>query len=276
MRTKTFALFALAATLTVAPALAGVVFQVETTHHSGSAGTESSEMSVERPNLKMGIAAGADGRGKGEMIFRGARREVVVVDHQEKSYTVMDEETLDALAGQVAGMMGPMQEALKNLPESERRKIEEMMKQRMPSQGLQRPPSQLRRTGERATKNGYPCVKYEIWREGSKIRELWVTDWSRIDGGGEVRDVWRELTGFMRRLTEKLASGLPGGGLGGPGGDPIFEHMEEIDGFPVVTRSFEGGELDSETVLQSVTERDLDPDAFEPPKGYRLRTMGPR
>ena len=49
-----------------------------------------------------------------------------------------------------------------------------------------------------------------------------------------------------------------------------------LDGFPVVTRSFEGGELDSETVLESVTERDLDPDAFEPPKGYRLRTMGPQ
>ena len=52
--------------------------------------------------------------------------------------------------------------------------------------------------------------------------------------------------------------------------------FSQIDGFPVVTRDFEGGELESETVLESVTERDLDPDAFEPPKGYRLRTMGPQ
>ena len=52
--------------------------------------------------------------------------------------------------------------------------------------------------------------------------------------------------------------------------------FEKVDGYPVVTRDFEGGELESETVLRSVTERDLDPDAFEPPKGYRLRTMGPQ
>ena len=51
--------------------------------------------------------------------------------------------------------------------------------------------------------------------------------------------------------------------------------MSEIGGFPVAGRSFEGGEDDEDWNLKSVTERDLDPDAFEPPKGYRLRTMGP-
>ncbi len=52
--------------------------------------------------------------------------------------------------------------------------------------------------------------------------------------------------------------------------------MNEIDGFPVVTRNFAGGELESESTLRSAEERDLDPDAFEPPKGYRLRSMGPQ
>ncbi len=43
------------------PLFAGVVFQVETTYHSGGGGAQSSEMSVETPNLKMEILPGKDG-----------------------------------------------------------------------------------------------------------------------------------------------------------------------------------------------------------------------
>ena len=85
------------------------------------------------------------------------------------------------------------------------------------------------------------------------------------------------MAGFYRELMDSFQD-MMGPGLGSffnADRNPI-ESFNRVDGFPVVTRTFEGGELDSETVLESVTERDLDPDAFEPPKGYRLRTMGPQ
>ena len=278
MKRKVLAVLTMSTILALTPALAGVVFEVETTYHSGSPrGPESSEMSVEEPNLKMEVAPREEGGTRGEAIYRSDRREVVIVDHDDQSYVVMDEEALAQIAGQVGAAMGMMQEALKNVPESERRKIEEMMKQRMPSaaQAPGRPTTELRDTGERATKNGYPCRKYEVWRDGRKIRELWVTDWGNLEGGAEMENGFREMAKFMRELMKKLTDGLPGGGgLGGPGDDTIFEHFEEMDGFPVVTRGFgDDGSLEDESTLRSTRRRTLDPDEFEPPAGYKRRTM---
>ena len=50
--------------------------------------------------------------------------------------------------------------------------------------------------------------------------------------------------------------------------------MDEIGGFPVVGEEFEDGENVEGWSLESITERDLDPDAFEPPSGYRLKNFG--
>ena len=113
MKIKTYVVFLLSAMLALAPALAGVVYEIEVTDHEQSPPkTESIEAAVEGRNLKMGIAAGSTS-GRGEMIFRGDRREMVVVDHEDKSYIVMDTEAVAAIAGQVSGAMSQMEEAMK-------------------------------------------------------------------------------------------------------------------------------------------------------------------
>ena len=264
----------MAATLAVVPAVAGVVYEIEVKDHEQSPPrTDSMEAAVEGKNIKMEILPDESGRGRGEMIFRGDRREMVVVDHDDKSYYVVDQATLGQLAGQVSSAMGAMQEALKNVPESERRKIEEMMKQRMPSaaQAPERPKSELKKTGEKGTHAGYPCVKYEVLRDGRKIRELWVTDWGNVEGGEDVVDTFEDMADFFKELMDSI----PDFGQGGPSGDPAFEHMREIGGFPVVTREFDeyDGSLEDESTLRSARRRTLDPDAFEPPSGYKRRSM---
>ena len=61
--------------------------------------------------------------------------------------------------------------------------------------------------------------------------------------------------------------------LGGLSDNP-YQHMAEIDGFPVVTREFgDDGSLEDESTLRSSQRRTLDPDAFEPPAGYKRRSM---
>lgn len=276
MKTKTFVVFLLAAGLALAPAVAGIVYEIEVKDHEQSPPRSGSvEMAAEGKNLSIDVLPDASGRGQGKMIFRGDRREMVVVDDDDQSYVVIDKESLGQIAGQVAGAMGQMQEALKNVPEAERRKIEEMMKQRMPSaaQTPQRPKSELRKTGETGTKNGYPCRKYEVWRDGRKIRELWVTDWGNVEGGEEVVDTFEDMADFFKELMDSI----PDFGQGGASGDPAFEHMREIGGFPVVTREFDesDGSLEDESTLRSTLRRTLDPSEFEPPSGYKRRQMFP-
>jgi len=289
-KTSTAAAFLLTASFLPMSAWAGVVFEVETTYHSGSPRVETSEMSVEKPNLKMEIASGREGSGKQQdtAIFRGDRREMVVINHEEQYYMVMDSASIARIGGQVSGAMDQamkeINKHMEGLDPKQREMMEKMLKGNMPG-GMpgttptppKRAKSEYRKTGERANKKGYPCVKYEVLRGGEKTQELWVTDWSNVKGSQETAETFKEMAEFFEEMMDSIEDSMGdfGGGFSGFESDEI-DVFAKIGGFPVVTRDFEGGELESETVLESVTERDLDPDAFEPPKGYRLRTMGPQ
>jgi hypothetical protein len=257
--------------LLASPLVAGVVFEIETTDHDASPPkVESTQVQAEGKNLKMGIAPGDRGGRGGTVLFRGDRRELVVVDHDDKSYMVIDQEALRQIGEQLAGVNDQIAEALKNVPEEQRAMVEKMMKERMPQQAVKRPAIDVRKTGDRGEKNGYPCVKYEVLRDGRKIRELWVTDWGNVEGGDEVADSFRSMAEFMKQFLDQLPAGGAPGGLG----DDVFSQLSELPGFPVVTRELDDdGSLESESSLRSSRRQALDPAEFEPPAGYKRRSM---
>jgi hypothetical protein len=275
---KMFATLSFLLTLLTFPALAGVVFEIETTDHEQSPPqAETIQSYVAGKNIKIGIPPGHRSSG-GEMIYRGDHREMMVIDHDEQSYMVMDEEAMQEIVGQVSGAMAQVQEALKNVPEAQRAMVEKMMKERMPTavDPTAGPTSELRRTSQRETKNGYPCVKYDVLLNGKVTHALWVTPWSKIEGGDEAREAFLELSKFFKSMMESFskASGFPG--LTGQNGMNLYSHFTEIDGFPVVTQEFGvDGSLEDESVLRSSKRQTIDPSAFEPPAGYKRRSMMP-
>lgn len=255
---------------------AGVVYEIEVKDHEQSPPkTESIEAAVEGRNLKMGVASQGPGA-QDEMIYRGDRREMVVVSHEHRSYHIMNEATMRAVAGQVNDAMSQMQEMLKNVPADKRAMVEQMMKQKMPSQPATAPNTagamdEIRNTGQRAEKEGYPCVKYEIINNGRKVRELWVTDWSNIEGGSDVVDAFEDMADFYGELMDAMPNmGQDDSSVS----DNVFEHMRELGGFPVVDREYGAdGSLESEATLRSARRQTLDPDAFDPPSGYKRQEM---
>lgn len=268
---KAIAITCLAAMLLAFPLSAGVVFEIDTTDHDSSPPrAESTQASAEGKNLKMEVPPSDRGGRGGTVLFRGDRHEMVVVDHDQKSYMVIDQETMRKIGEQASAANAQIAEALKNIPEEQRAAVEKMMKERMPQQERTRPTIDVRKTGERGTKNGYPCVKYEVLRDGRKMRELWVTDWNQIEGGSEVAGAFREMAELMKKMRDAIpATGAPGGF-----DDAIMLQMNELPGFPVVTRDFdETGSLESESSLRSSRRQSLDPDEFEPPAGYKRRSM---
>ncbi len=258
------------AALAAGPVAAGVVYEIEVTDHEQSPPkSESIQAAVEGRNLKMGTASRGSG-GEGEMIFRGDRREMIVVDHEKKSYLVMDEKALESFVGQISGAMSELEKTLQNLPEDKRAMVEQMMKGRMPAQAPKRPKNELKKTGERADKNGYPCAKYEVHRGGRKLREIWVTDWDNVEGGKDVAGTFEEMADFFKQMLDAI----PDFGQREGAGDPAFEFLTEMGGFPVVTREFAAdGSLEGETALRSAKRQTLDPEAFEPPSGYKRQEM---
>lgn len=257
------------------PVFGGVVFEVETKDHDrGEAGT--TEVQAEGKNLKMSVRSGESGQDD-DMIFRGGDRpEMVVVDHSDESFMVLDGAALEQVGGQIGDAMAEMKKALESVPENQRALVEKMMKERGiggPSADQAGPTTEVRRTDEKAEKLGYPCVRYDVFRDGQRVRELWVTPWSKIEGGEEAEESFSDMADFFKQMMDSFSDQLGGGFVDT---DNVFAEMAEIDGFPVVTRDFDDdGSLDSETSLRSARRRTLDPDAFEPPAGYKRRSMFP-
>lgn len=275
-------------------AVAGVVYELETKSYGPSGeSTMSSEVLVEGSNLKMAIAgskAGSMNEVNGDMIFHGQRREVVGVDHGEKAFFIMNAEMIEGMAarmGQMRNQFAMNPEMLKRLPPEAREALKNAQAKGMNIPGMpspagaddsMRPKPEFNKTSDQATMHGYPCVKYEMLVGGEKKKELWVTDWDNVAGGDEVATVFEDMAAFFQEMMDAFGNSM-GGGPGGPlmgGEDNMFAALKSIGGFPVVTREFENGELESESFLRSANERDLDPADFEPPAGYKLRTMGPR
>jgi hypothetical protein len=258
--------------INVLPVAAGVLFEIETQdHEQNPSRTYTSRVAVEGRRLTMDISPGQIGQKGGAMLFRGDSREMAIVNHDDKTFFVIDPATIKQLAGQVNQALGQMEEALRSVPENQRAMVEQMMKERMPAQQpTQQAPVEVRAMNQKAEVYGYPCQLYEVRRDGRKIRDLWVTPWSNIDGGRELAPVFADLGEFQ----QELLAAMPKMGATGGMEDNSFSTMKQIDGFPVASRDYaEDGTVKSESALRSAKSVRVNPAAFAPPAGYQRQNM---
>ena len=173
-------------------------------------------------NLKV-TAPSSQVASENDMIYRGDRREIMVIDHGKKSYMVVDGEMIEKLGNQMQGLEKQLADALKNAPPEQRAMLEKMMRDRMPpqAQAQSAPKPEVRRTGETGTHSGYPCVKYEVFTEGRKVRELWVTDWDNVEGGKEAVGAFEGMSDFFAEFRAALPFQQ------NQASDNAFEHMRE-------------------------------------------------
>jgi len=252
--------------LVALPSAAGARYDFEVTDLEKSI-IEKTVLMVEGRNLKI-----ESGKGKGDMFYRGDRGEIVVVDHDEQAYYVINKETAKTIAARANDTMALMDQALANVPPDQQAAIKKMMQQQMPQAQAapERPKTELKKTGERATHSGYPCVKWEVLRDGRKIRELWVTDWNNLEGGAEVAEVFEEMAEFF----EEIRDSVPMFGEGGGADQPFFELMKGLGGFAVVARDLDDdGDLVMLTVLSLARTQNLNLKDDGPPSEYKRREM---
>jgi hypothetical protein len=264
--------FAITTILLATTSYAGVVYEIEN-RQMATETRQTSSIAVDGSNLKMTVASD-EGPDDGEMIFRGDAREMIVVNHKERSYMVLDEDTMNQLAEQMkqaSAALAEMEKALANVPESQRAQVEKMMRSRLPNLSEPVVPTELRKTGDQDTMKGYPCVRYEILRGGVVIRELWVTDWSNVKGGEDTAAAFQRMADFFQQMIESLPKF---GEMGQASTTAAFEHMREINGFPVLTREFaDDGSLESIASLTAAEQADLSAADFEPNPKYKRQKI---
>jgi hypothetical protein len=237
----------------------GVVFELEIVSQPGAA-PQVVQTAVEGVNARMHTSA------KSDVIYRGAQREMLMLDHASKTFTVFDEAAMKKMAATLGPMMAQMEQAMKNMPESQRAQMEQMMKGRMG--GAASAPVVIKATNERSTQNGFPTVKHEVTRGGVKIQDIWVTPWSSIDGFKEAQPVFESMAEFFKGMLDSMKT------LANDASLASMSQMKDLAGYPVVTQSFDAaGKPTGRTSLKSIKRQVVAASEFEPPAGYKARTM---
>ena len=211
--------------------------------------------------------------GHGSVIYLGDKKHLIVLDHRGNSFQIMTKDSLKAmneqLNQQMKTVMKQMESRLAQLPPEQRKMMEQMMRHQMPQAAArtsrQKPPAaDVRATGVKKKIKGYPTRQYEVYQNGNKVREMWVTGWPEV---GVKRDDFRIFKDMHQFQQEAFGSMNRGAGF--QSNDSGFDEFRQVDGLPVLVTSFKGTVKDRETTLKSVEKKDFADSYFKPPTGYK-------
>lgn len=225
---------------------------------------ETSKIYIE--GKKMRIETGLSGRGSNDvMIYRGDQNLILNINHQRKSYMVMDKQAMKDMAQQMSQMMKQMEERMAQMPPEQRKTMEEVMGRGMP-QAPQPPPqaeTEIKNTGKKDKINGYRCTWYDVSRAGQKKQEMCVSDLKEIGIKKETFEVFKDMAKFFKELMASIQTGPMSRRHENP-----FMEFEKLDGFPVLMRNFQGSTVSMETIFKSAEHKKIDKALFEAPPGY--------
>jgi hypothetical protein len=115
----------------------------------------------------------------------------------------------------------------------------------------------VRRAGETATINGFRTEKVEVFADGERIEENWVT---RDVDMSEIEKVMERVSkGFSMEYRNQVAEGRE-----------IYEKLKPY-GFPIVVKDYaiiDGSEGLSVVEVKKLEQKELNEELFLPPKGY--------
>jgi hypothetical protein len=251
---------------------AGVVFDIETKNNdTNPPQVTNTRVLVEGRLLKLQTATPGNQQ-LTEMIFRGDRREMIIVDHRTRSFIVMDQQAMQTLSAQMNQAFGQMNAAMKNLTPEQRAMAGQMMNGRNPiTQVAQQSPITVRQLNNRTTVYNYPSTLVEVSRDGRKISNMWITPWQNIDGAQELGTAFTDLAVFSDELMKSLPTTA---GMQQQLPDNPFSALHKINGFPVAGRNYrDDGTVASETALRATQKASIGPGEFQPPAAYQQNKL---
>ena len=188
-----------------------------------------------------------------QIIVRLDKQLYITVDTNEKTYSEVSFNALEAAAKNRIAKMDSLLAELKNMQATMTDEQKNSMKTLMGTiQNIADARDEkitVRNTGETKVISGFLCTKTVMSRRDTTVMTLWATkDLNDFDA---MREDWNEFEGRMLALS--------------PGGIGIGEALKQIDGFPVQTETMDG-------VVNTLTKIERKPtyaNEFEVPAGYK-------
>ncbi len=259
---KPLHLLALVSQFLVLPGLlqAGYVYELES-DDAGSAEPRNFRILVQDGKLRMEVPNVQDE--EASIVYDAADGSFTAIDHRRRQYTRFTSDSMKQLADTMADARRQMEETLQNVPASQRAMVEKMMGSMMPEETAP-PEVSVRETGEKKQVAGYSAEKVSVFSDGVKVSDLWVAPFNEVEGSREVMGAFAGLSSFMKDLMQALPSGLAG-----QESSAYIQAMGAIDGFPVASAMFEGGEQVASSLLKNIQSKELESSEFAPPSGYK-------
>lgn len=188
-----------------------------------------------------------------------------MVDDGAKSWFEMARDGHNAMSD----AMAQMQQQLASMPPEQRQMAEKMMGGAMPQAQARAPdPDIYVQTDEQQTVKGYACRRVNVMRGQDKRSEYWGASSPDF----ELSPAERAMAIGMHDALHSGATLMTTGGAGGGALRP-FEWDTQADGYPLITRCFDGGKTTLDLHLTSFDRKPLDDALFELPKAYHEQKM---
>jgi hypothetical protein len=199
------------------------------------------------------------------MIFRGDKKVLWIIDSEKKTYSEMDEAAAKAIGEQMNSAMAQMQEALKGMPPEQRAQVEKMMAGKL--KGMTPPKQTVKPMGQKKTINGFECAGYTV-SGGAAETEVWAADPKVLKLDATAMTAFKEFAEFMKNSfpgMERIADLAQD-----------FDHPREdqVPGFPVLSiHKDKSGKEDFRSELIKLTNGSVEASAFELPAGFKKTAM---
>lgn len=252
--------------------IADVIFEMDQKQISPEA-THKTKGVVKGKNFKMDFYENGESL-DGSMIYHGDTKEMIMVNHKDKTYVVLDQSTMNDLAGVMAEAMSQFEEAMKDASPEERAMMEKMMKGRLPGAGESQTVEPTLKKAGSSTVNGYSCTIYDVYRGDVKTSQHCVSSWDSIQGGAEMKTVMVEMSQFMDQLGKSFKNSKGMFGQQMKFENNVFKQIEKMNGFPVQSMDYGDGNLVSESELVSSKKTTVNASDLGVPSGYTKQDMG--
>ncbi len=204
-----------------------------------------------------------------KMLFKNGKPEIVIIDHQSKSYMVIDEETakrleqqMGAAQQQMSAAIQEMQKQMENMSEEQRAQVQQMMGSYMQPGAARKPvKTTVKQQGE-DTVAGVTCTKLMVLVNGKPSGDVCVARAGVLGVKTEDYDTMVSATDAVRKFMQRVS--------GKNDNDAVSMNLRAMKGIPVRMRDLVDGDV---STLVSRSSAELDATIFRVPDGYRKRDM---
>lgn len=185
---------------------------------------------------------------------------LITVDPDARTWTSLDEETLQKAAGQVSAAMARMRAQLEQMPPEQRARIEKMMGG-MADAGRKMVETKVDRTGKTQHKAGHDCEQVFMSVGSLSRSEVCVAAPDALDIPAADTKVLEAMQERMKKFAQSMSQSF--------GAGPSFD-FDSLGGVPVYTK-----QEDEHTgqILKGVSHTGIEAGLFHVPDGYHEKKI---